>query len=162
MNINSLINHIEGSWLIQTTIYDLSTCKLKNKKQQVLCQQVNKNSKQLKVFKNRIGKSHTQLQLYSLKYGLNTASKETYLLFFFEKSLDQGSITKYTYDNKIISDYVFFIRNNNHIHIKSAHRNFHTTEDIYFINSKFKIAKSTISKNNKCITVCFSSKIKMN
>lgn len=162
MNINPLVNHMEGNWLIQTTIYDLSKCRLKNKSQQVLCQQINKDSKQLKVFKDRIDKSYVQLQFYSLKHNFNPASREIYLLFLYEKGLNQGSIVKYTYDNKIINNYVFFINHNNHIHIKSVCKSLDIIEDIYFINSKFKVTKSTINKNNQCIAICFSSKIKMN
>nr|AYR06295.1 hypothetical protein [Renouxia sp.] len=162
MNVHSLINQIEGDWLVQTTTYYLNTYKVKSNNQKITCQQISRNSQQARLLINTVNNSNIPLETYLLEYIFGATGKRLYFCFLYNKSLRKGHIVKYINNNRAIEQYVFFIDYKNNVHIKSKYKNVQILEYLYFVSDNFKTVKSIINKNNQCVAICFSSKIKMN
>ena len=162
MNIHSLINQIEGNWLVQNTTYYLDKREIKNNNQKITCQQVSQNSRKTRLLINKVNKSNVLLETCSLECLFNLTGEKSYFCFLYNQSLRKGHIIKYINNNKAIDGYTFSIDHKNNIYIEFKCKNIEILEYLYFVNDNFQMTKSVINKNNQCVAVCFSSKIKMN
>lgn len=153
---------MEGEWLVQTTTYYLNTCEVKSRNQKFTCQQVSRSSQQAKLLMDTVNKSNISSETCFLEYIFSTTKERSYFCFFYNQSQKTGHIMKHVNNNRAIKQYSFFVDCKNNICVESKHKNVETLEYLYSVNDNFGITKSMINKNNQCIAISFSSKIKMN
>nr|YP_009243877.1 hypothetical protein Sdur_061 [Sporolithon durum]AMK96119.1 hypothetical protein Sdur_061 [Sporolithon durum] len=166
MNINMLIEQIEGNWFTQSTTYFLTRSIINHYKHQVVFKEI-KNVKattheiQVALKKIYVQYKEIDVQVALLKCSDYQECKNFYTIFVYLPENKNGNIWKIKSDGKLIGQSMFQVGFSNSIFIEYKSKNLKIFEQIYFINDNLKIVKSVINIDNKPASVCFSSEIKI-
>lgn len=146
LQLKSLFENVEGSWLYNKTIYYLDAKKIN----------INKSQKQITKLKNLSLLNNR----YICKYK-NFSNKE--ILYNYISTTNGcstfGKLQKIY--NNYIQEYEFQLNYNNNLKITYTKQNIKYTEYIYSINTNFRISIVIIKRLNKYIAICFNSEIKI-
>nr|WCH56306.1 hypothetical protein [Hypnea sp.] len=145
--LGNLINHLEGIWVSNQTVYDFKNKTIHNYKFDIEVSLLNKLSH---------SKTHTQ---YMCKYK-NIHNKIIYN-YILQPALHQkyGTIEKIE-DNEIVK-YVVIFDSNRRFKISYSQQDIVYTEHLFFLHKNFKLSIGIIKKANKYKAISFTSDIKV-
>nr|QCI09088.1 hypothetical protein [Inkyuleea mariana] len=150
LNLEMLLEQMEGDWISQKTLYYLKKKYIYNNKSNIKILKLNN-------FTNNIIKNSSNYNIYNFQY----SNKKNNDLYFFSKksNYSSGNIKKISSND--IQNYHFQLISSNCLIIQTMEKNIKYIEYIYYINKNFRISITLLKKINQYIAIAFTSYIRI-
>lgn len=164
-NHNLFTEQIIGTWIVQSTNYytlqggkftDRFTSKVKYTPITNYEQYINHIEPNLSVTYD-----NNNIKLYYVEYQINQLIKNPYYILILNPKFQKTSIYKFDYKFNITSQFIVECYSENYLSIISKNNSINIIEKIFFLTNNLKAIKSIIKKDDKHVSISYSSEIRI-
>lgn len=162
MNKDCLMGQLAGQWIIQSANYSLLKCfesrdLLFNQVQWLQMSSYEPQPEQIRQYCD----NDDSMDIYRIKSKNSNGAHTISYILLLRQGPKLSSIVKLDQNFVFLNHSIVQSQSKDQLTIMSSKGSVSIVEKIYFLNSNFKVVKSTIQKCNKCIGTSFSSEIRI-